>query len=262
MKKCIGFLMMGLCLLATSAFAAEAPSAMSKDVWIVGTESTYPPFEFRTSDNELVGFDVDMVTTIAEKLGKKVEWVDMAFDGLIPAMLTHKIDMIAAGMTITPKRLEKIAFSAPIYNPLSAFCVLPENVQKDASGFEGKTLAAQLGSTQDLYIKSMKNVVSKSYQKCDDCLRELLYGRVDAVLLPGPVANGYLQSKDFKDKVVMCALTEVTKNSVGVAIGMPKDDPELVAAVDKALAEMTEKGEIKAISDKWGLDDWQKSVVQ
>ncbi len=258
MKKCIGFLMMGLCLLATSAFAAEAPSAMSKDVWIVGTESTYPPFEFRTSDNELVGFDVDMVTTIAEKLGKKVEWVDMAFDGLIPALMTQKLDMVAAGLSDTPERKEKIDFSKPVYHPLSVFCVLPGNEQKDASGFEGKTIASQLGTVQDFYVKNMKNVVGKNYQKNDDCLRELLYGRVDAALLDGPVAFEYLQSKDFKGKIVMCALTDVTTGSM--ALGLPKGDAELVKAVDKALDEMTASGEIKALRDKWGLDDWLKSV--
>ncbi len=263
MKKCIGFLLMGLCLLATTAFAAKRASVMTKDVWVVGTESTYPPFEFRTSENELVGFDIDVVGAIAEKLGKKVEWVDMSFDGLIPALMTQKLDMVAAGLSNTPERREKISFSAPYYHSLSAFCVLPGNEQHDASGFEGKTIASQLGTVQDFYVKNnVKNAQSKNFQKSDDCLRELIYGRVDAVLLDGPVAFEYVQSKDFKDKVVLCALTEVTSAESGMAMGVPKGDEKLIEAVNKVLADMTASGEMKTLRDKWGLDDWQKSVKE
>jgi len=62
---------------------------MDKDVLLVGTESTYPPYEFRDEQGNLVGFDIDLMNVVALKLGKKIEWQDMAFDALIPTLNGH-----------------------------------------------------------------------------------------------------------------------------------------------------------------------------
>ena len=86
-------------------------NVMEKDVLLVGTESTYPPYEFRDENNELKGFDIEMTEVIAAKIGKKVEWVDMPFDSLIPSLMAKKIDLIAAGLSWTPERAKTASSS-------------------------------------------------------------------------------------------------------------------------------------------------------
>lgn len=241
---------------ASAAFAAS--ETLAKDTLIVGTESTFPPMEFRSSTGDLVGYDIDIVEAIGEKLGKKVEWVDMSFDGLIPSLLMHKIDLIAAGMAATPERKKKIAFSDITNHSEAAFFVLKGNEKATAADFEGKTIAAQLGTIQDAYAKKMENVTVNNYQKTDDCLREVLYGRVDAALIDGPAGYEYLQAKDFAGKITLCAITDVASASSGSALGIAKDDEEFLTAVNTALAELKSEGTYQNIRDKWHLDDWKK----
>ena len=85
--------------MCSAVFATSAASA--EDKLLVGTESSYAPFEFTNQDGKLVGFDIDLTEAIAKELGLEVEWMQMPFDGLIPAMLTGQVDMAAASFTIT-----------------------------------------------------------------------------------------------------------------------------------------------------------------
>lgn len=247
--------------LAMAAAAAAALGAMTKDTLTVGTESTFPPFEFRAPDGSLQGYDVDLIESIGTKLGKKIEWVDMSFDGLLPSVMTHKIDLVAACMSATPARRKKIAFTGVTNHSDSAFFVLPGRERGAAADFAGATIAVQLGTIQDAYAHTIPGAAVKNYQKTDDCLREVLFGRVDAALLDGPVGYEYCQAKDFAGKISVCAVTDMATGSKGAAFGAAKDDPELLAAVDKALEEMKQSGEFQALRDKWGLDDWKKSVA-
>ncbi len=259
MKK-LRTLVLLLCLSATAAFAY--PSAMTKDTLVVGTHGTFPPYEHYLETGELVGYDIDVINSIAEKLGKKVEWVDMAFDGLIPALVTHKIDIIAAAMSATPERQKKISFTITpnptVYD--TAFYVLKGNAKSSVKDFEGKTIAVQLGSIQDIYAHTIKDVVIKNFQKLDECMLEVLYGRVDAALMSGATGYNYSKSKDMDGKFSACCLLKVGQGSKGTAFGIAKGDPELVAAMDKVIEKMKASGEVQALRDKWGLDDWIKSV--
>ena len=73
----------------------------------IGTESSFPPFAFRDDTGNLAGFDVELAKTVASRLNKEVVFVDMAFDALLPALSAGKIDMIAAGLSVTPERSKR-----------------------------------------------------------------------------------------------------------------------------------------------------------
>ncbi len=258
MKKICALALL-LCLSASAAFAA---GAMTKDTLIVGTESTFPPYEFRSSEGKLIGYDIDTIEAIGAKLGKKIEWVDMAFDSLIPSLLTNKIDVIAAGMSATTERKKRISFTITP-NPTvfdSAFFVPAGKEKHSVEELEGLTIAAQLGSIQDIFIKKMNNVTVKNFQKTDDCMREVLYGRIDAALISGGTGYEYMQAKDFAGKIGICVKVKAGTGAEGQAFGVSKNDPELVAAMDKVIEEMKASGEIQALRDKWGIDDWLKAI--
>ena len=104
MKKLI---VLGLvcCFVAIALMGCGAQKAAEGDKpLIVSGDCAYKPFEFRNDKNEITGFDVDLINAVAEEAGYKVEYQDTAWDGIVPALLNKKIDIIASAMTITEER--------------------------------------------------------------------------------------------------------------------------------------------------------------
>lgn len=238
-----------LCLFIMSAASAFAASALDKDTLIAGTESTYPPYESRNSAGELQGFDIELTEIIAARLGKKLEWVDMSFDSLIPSLMTGKIDLAAAGMSATEDRIKRVNFSAPYEISFSAFITKAENPPKDTDELAGKIVATQIGTVQETFARSLGIVEVKTFQKFDDCVREVMLGRAAATLMDIPVAKKFVQAKDFAGKVVIAFNKQIT--GADKAIAMPKQDTALAEAVDKVIEEMSKSGELDALRAKW-----------
>lgn len=252
MKKSIFTLV--LVVLFSFGVAWAGGSAMDKDVLIVGTESTFKPFEFRNEANEIVGFDMDMISIIAEKLGKKVEVVDMAFDALIPSLLTGKIDIIAAGMSATPERAKRVAFSQVYYRTPDGFTVKAD--RDDISSLDdvkGKVVAVQLGTIQDAFFSKVDGVEVKRYQKTDDAFREVLLGRADVACVDGTVTKDNLASnKDYIGNLKIAFFHPTSDN--GMALAMSLKDPLLLEKVDGVLAEILAGEEYQKLKDKWNID--------
>ncbi len=92
-----------------------ASSANAADL-TVGANIGNVPWEFETADGTVVGFEVDLVNEIAKRLGKSVEFVNIPFNGLFPAVQSGRIDMAVSSITITDKRLESVTFAQPYYD--------------------------------------------------------------------------------------------------------------------------------------------------
>lgn len=235
-----------LLVLVTAGWA----DVMTKDVLLVGTESTYPPYEFRDDKNNLKGFDVDLMEAIGAELGKKIEWVDMPFDSLIPSLLAKKIDIVAAGMSSTPERAKRVAFSENYEVSISAFIVVEGNdTMKTLPDMKGKTVAVQLGTVQETYSQSIEGTTVKPFQKFDDCVREVMLGRADATLMDVPVAKSYVAHKDFAGKIKIAFEQEIT--GAGKALAMNLDEQNFVAAVDGALKKLEESGKLAEMKAQW-----------
>ena len=99
--------------LALGACAFFVAGTASAETLRVGMECTYAPFNYRTADGELAGYDVDVAKGVSEIMGAELEFVCQEWAGMIPALLANKFDLVVASMSITPKRLEKIDFSIP-----------------------------------------------------------------------------------------------------------------------------------------------------
>ena len=255
MKKFFAFLVVSLVFIG--AGAAFAGSVMDKDVIRVGTEATYPPFEYRNKDNQVVGYDIDIATLIGEKIGKKVEIVDMAFDGLIPALMTGKIDMVAAGMTNTAERKKKVNFSNVYYDIENAFVVRADDDSiKSIEDLDGKIATVQIGTAQDTFVTKLGTAKEvKRFQKNDDALREVLLGRGDFTVLNLTVANSFLrESEAFKGKLKIGFRNFINKPGEGIALGLPKEDEAFLNAVNGALAEMEKSGELHELKVKYQID--------
>lgn len=240
-------------LAGSCAFAA---STLDKDVLTVGTEATYPPFEYYNEDNVITGFDVELLALIGPKIGREISWVDMAYDGLIPALTTGKIDMAAAAINATEERRKVVDFS-DVYQVADASVVVKAG-NKDSlrglAGLKGRAIGVQLGTTEDAYLTNSElGVDIKRYQKVDDAVNEVALGRIDGVLLDSPVAISYVENEKFKGSIEISFRELINAPEEGFALAVRKGDAAFVEALNKALRELQDSGELDALKEKYGL---------
>ncbi len=160
----------------------------AKKELVIGTSGGYMPFEMIDKKGQLIGFDIDTGKKIADALGVAVKWQDMDFDGLIPALSTGKIDMVLAGMTITPKRALSVNFVQPGYFLTGQ--VVMYNKQKNPNvtkwqdfDVAGKTIALSMGTTGDLAATDMfKKATLKRFDSSTNAGLEVVNGRADAMV--------------------------------------------------------------------------------
>ncbi|MCL1941611.1 MAG: transporter substrate-binding domain-containing protein [Synergistaceae bacterium] len=224
---------------------------MDKDVFIVGTESTYPPYESRNEQGDLIGFDIELMEVIAAKLGKKLDWQDIAFDALIPTLIAKRIDLIIAGMSITEERAQRVAFTEPYEISVSAFITKEDSNIKDTAALKGKSVATQIGTVQETYAHEIEGVEVKTFQKFDDCAREVLLGRVDAALMDIPVAKEFVSQKDFAGKIKVAFEQVITEG--GKAIALNLSDKDVAEKMSRIIEELEKSGEMQKLRDKWGM---------
>jgi polar amino acid transport system substrate-binding protein len=253
-KKLIVFIavLVSLMVAASPVFAA---SALDKSVLAVGTEGTYPPFEFYDDNNALTGFDVDLMALIGPKIGREIKFVDMAFDGLVPALISGKIDVIAAALNATAERRKVVDFS-DVYQVADAAIVAKtgNDSMKSLADLNGKAIGVQLGTTEDLYLSNAGlGADVKRYQKTDDAVSEVLLDRLDGVLLDTPVANGYLESDRFAGLIKIAFKEMINGPEEGFSLAIRKDDPQFLDALNKALRELADSGELDALKEKYRI---------
>ena len=219
---------------------------------ILGTESTYPPFEFIVIENGQsvgVGMDVSLAQAIADKLGVKLVKSEMAFDSLIPAVQAGTVD-IAASITPTAERKEAVDFSINYYDTTNCFLVRADEVDSFTAkeSFDGKTIGAQQGTAQNtLVTEEMTNAKSLILPKTSTLIQELKTGNIDAICLEKPVADCYAAA--YEGELVVCSF-EMPVDEGGVAIPVAKGKEDLVAFIDEVIKEMKDNGEMQKIYDE------------
>jgi len=222
----------------------------------VGLDDSYPPMEFRDSNNKLVGFDVDLGDAVGKKLGVKTEYTSTDFNGIILALSSSKFNIILSAMSITADRKKSIDFSDAYVMGGQVAAIKQGNTKiKKLDDLKGKVVACQLGSTGDTAATAMKGLKEvKRYDKITEAFQELSIGRVDAVIMDAQVGGYYVAKKPGQYKV----LTEkISEEPMG--IGFKKKDVELKAAIQKAINELKADGTLSKLSVKWfGFDAYKK----
>ena len=221
----------------------------SEKVLRVGTNADFAPFEFQDADGkEYQGFDMDLIRAIGKEMGYKVEIQNINFDGLIPAMESGNIDLIASGMTINDERKAKVLFSEPYYQSGLTIIVKKDNTSINTfKDLTGKKVAVQIGTTSAKEVKTLGNVEVKEFNSSADTFMELKAGGVDAVVNDRPVNDYYILKSGEKD---VRALDELlTSEDYGLAIN--KNNEDLQKKVNDALASLKKSGEYDKIFAKW-----------
>jgi lysine-arginine-ornithine-binding protein len=236
------------------ALALAAGGAYAKDWSTIrfGTDASYAPFESKAADGKLVGFDIDLGNEICRRLNAKCVWVEQDFDGMIPGLKSRKFDGALSALTMTPQREAQIAFSARMYNtPTRLVAKTGSTLLPTIESLKGKTVGVEQGSTQETYAKenwATKGVNVVAYQNQDQVYLDLQSGRLDAALQDEVQANlGFLKTP--RGAGFAFAGPEIPTGAA--AIGMRKEDTDLKAKIDQAIADMVKDGTYGKIASKY-----------
>lgn len=214
----------------------------------VGSETTFPPFEF-TENDKYVGFDLDLADAIIKQMGSKMEFKSMGFDALIPAVQSGQIDMIAAGLDATPERAKQVAFS-DVYFKDNGYCIVvrkDNTTINDWADLAGKNVGAQVGTYQVKLAQEAKAAEVKQLDSNSQAWMELQANTLDAVVIDQPVAMYYLKQGAGKDLKIV----GTQKDGSGMVFAFKKDNKQLQEGVNKALKELKANGTYDKIYEKW-----------
>lgn len=219
---------------------------------VVGTEGTYSPFSFHEGGaGELTGYDVEIITAVAEQLGVEVEFVETPWDAIFAALDAGRVDVVANQVSITPQRLERYLFSEPYtYSP--GVLIVAEG--SDIASFDdlsGRTSAQSLTSNwAEIATEAGADVEEvEGFAQAAELLRS---GRVDATINDRLTYLDYVQSQGGETGLVDVAETEETSEN---ALAFRAGSESLVTAVDEALAALAADGTLAEISERYFGED-------
>ncbi|TQR47158.1 transporter substrate-binding domain-containing protein [Paenibacillus popilliae] len=218
----------------------------------VGLMGTYAPYNFINDKREVDGFDADIAKAVAKHIGVEVEFITGEFSGLIEGLQKDKYDALVSQVTITDDRKQKMDFSTPYVKNAVNVIVKSDNtsIQK-LEDFKDKKIGVGLGTNDEKYLRDVAmpkvgNFEIATYNDVITSLQDLNVGRIDATI------NNVFALKPLIDKnhFDVKAVGEPIKEDVA-GIAIRKDNPELLAAINKALEEMKADGTFKEIFKKW-----------
>ncbi|TVQ45433.1 MAG: ABC transporter permease subunit [Gloeocapsa sp. DLM2.Bin57] len=213
----------------------------------VATEPTFPPFEMRDKDGNLVGFDIDIMNALGEEAGFNIEWVTLPFDGIVPALQVGQVDAAISGMTITPERAQTVAFSRPYFKSGLAIAVREGN--EDINSFEdleGKRIAVQIGTTGAIQSATIPGAIVSNFDSSVFALQELVNGNVDAVVNDAPVTLFAIKETNLQG--IKIAGEFVTEEYYGIAF--PFNSPN-VERINQAIETLITNGRYQEIYEAW-----------
>ncbi len=236
-----------LCVaLAVTCFAACSSSASGLDKikkagkLTVLTNAEFPPYEYIGSGGSVEGIDVDISQAIADEIGVTLEIVNMDFDGLIPALVGGKGDIVAAGLTVDPERAESVDFTTTYADAKQLIIVTAADPKvANADDLAGKTIGVQLGTTGDLYVTdNVEGADVKQYKSGLDASVDLMNGKLDAVVIDQLTAESIVASNP--DLVIV----DMPDTDEQYAIAVPKGDTELTDLISGVIQNLIDEGKI------------------
>ncbi|MCC3145625.1 basic amino acid ABC transporter substrate-binding protein [Halanaerobium sp. Z-7514] len=242
MKKTLVLMLLVFAVFAFS-FSAYA------ETYVVGTSAGFPPFEY-VEDGEIVGFDMDLITEIGKRQGFEVEFRDISFDSLPPALTTGSIDIIAAAMTITEERKELFNFSDPYYSANQSVLVHEDSEVGLPVLFGDNDIGVQTGTTGDLWVQDHlvePGILTGNVRNYDSfvlVIRDLSNRNIDGVVLDKPVGETYSQGNPVK---VVAEI--ITGEEYGMAVA--KGNDELLEKINAGLEEVIADGTMDELIEKY-----------
>jgi octopine/nopaline transport system substrate-binding protein len=262
---------LSLLLAASGAVAQGKP----RDLLKIATEGAYAPWNFSTASGKLDGFEIELANDLCSRMKVKCEVVAQDWDGLIPGLNAAKYDAIMAGMQITDKRLEAVAFSRPYARTPGSFLVRKDSplakapddriydvaanpaaaeraAQAARPHLAGKIVGVQAATTAALHMERLfPGIQIREYKSGEQLDLDLAAGRVDAAVAATTALDATKQKPGFEDFVVVGPSFTGGYLGRGVAVALRKADHDLKAMFDDAIASALADGTLSRLSRKW-----------
>ena len=250
MKKLFAVLLSAMLLLAMAACGEQSQTpddTQEPAVLHMATEGTFPPYEYY-DNGQLVGIDIEVAGAIAEKLGMKLETTDIAFDSIIPGVQAGKYDIGMAGVTVSEERLQQVNFSDSYATGVQVVIVKEGGKVQSLDDMADAIIGTQSGTTGFIYASSdFGDDHVKSFTKTTDAVEALKNGQVDCVLLDNAPAEALVEANP--DAGLSILETAYTVEDYAIAIN--KENTDLQAKINAALAELVADGTLQSIIDKY-----------
>lgn len=164
----------------------------AQKVYVVGTNAEYPPFEY-VENGEIAGFDAEIIKEAAKRMGIEYKWLNTNFDGLIPALQTKKVDIVIAGMSVTPEREKAVNFSIPYLTSNVAIVTNSKNPIKNMNDLSGKSYGVELGTTKEASARKIDGAEVVPFSSTTGALVALKSGKIDGMVLDESVSSKYIE---------------------------------------------------------------------
>ena len=252
--RLIAFLLLAFACTGTVAWAQEA-RLLAAGTLRIGTYFVNPPFEF-IDKTERVGFEVDLMNEVAARLSLKPMFVNTTWEKILQEMQDGRYDCIVGGITITTERKRTLAWSTP-YMTTTLSLVVDSARSPNIRGIadlKKASVGLQVATTDyDVALAMLKkgeigSIKVYAFDHIDDAMVDLAAGRITAVMKVFPVA-AYLARQTPGLRIV----AQVPNDPQPLGIGLARDNPGLLAAVDRALADMARDGTYARIAKKWSV---------
>ncbi|WP_029684695.1 ABC transporter substrate-binding protein [Tatumella saanichensis] len=246
----------GLTLSLLLSVGAFSHLSYAEQTLSFGVDPTFPPFESKAADGSLQGFDIELGNAICAQAKVKCQWVQLGFDGSIPALQAKKFDAILSAMSMTEKRRQQVDFSNMIYStPSAVLAPATSPISTDIRSLRGKTIGVAQGTIQESYAQSQwasQGVNIVSYPNQMDVYPDLVAGRLDASVANAVSAQqGFLKSPEGKGFVIKQMLNNKAILGAGVGIAVRKGDSEHLNLINTALAEIHANGTYDKLEKKY-----------
>lgn len=250
-----GVLVLGACSSGTEK-TAEGSDSKAKDTLVVGLDDTFVPMGFRDDDGKLTGFDIDLAKAVFALSDTKVKFQPIDWSMKENELKNGTIDMIWNGYTKTPERVKKVAFSDAYMKNTQMLVTTQKSGIDSIAKMKGKVLGAQEGSSgynsftkePEVLQDIVKDQDATLYASFNEAFIDLESGRIDGLLIDKVYAEYYLTQND---KIADFNLIESPYPQEDFAVGVRKDDKDLLKQINEGFEELKENGEYDKITQKW-----------
>lgn len=223
----------------------------------IGTDATYEPFEYKSPEGKLVGFEIDLANAICAEMKRSCEFVESPWDAIVPSLQARKFDLVISGMTVTDERRKTVAFSDKITDiPYRVIVKRGSGLDGSPASMKGKKVGVLKGSTEADYADKYYAKAGASIQRYESTQQvylDLASGRLDSTLgnlvemkmgfLTKPEGKPFeFASYEMKDQAIL---------GYGTGAALRKKDAKLLAEFNAALKAVRSNGTYKKIADRY-----------
>jgi polar amino acid transport system substrate-binding protein len=239
---------LGLIILVLAWVFRSYTATPIKPVLKVATDASFKPFEYYDDDNQLTGFDVELLESIADLKGYKLSWANVQFDGLISGIIANNFDLAISAITITEERAKKVSFTKGYYN--SGLSVITHKDNNTIIGFDkslkGLKVGAKIGTTEaTIAAEQGANVII--YNDTDTMALSLVNDKIEALVSDAPWNRYYLTSKEAVDLKEVGDM--ITPEEWGIVINL--NNKTLLKDFDDGLKQIKANGTYQKLINKY-----------